>query len=108
MATRKCDRAIGLAVAGSRRPGSCVSVCPSGGPWAKSWRTGESDHEHLVSAALAAVEREPVRKQWLARAGTAPREGKALKGTLQRDASGMEQGREASGCHGNGELRKGS
>jgi hypothetical protein len=30
-----------------------------------------------------------------ARAGTAPREGKALKGQSSRDASGMEQGREA-------------
>jgi hypothetical protein len=36
---------------------------------------------------------------WPARAGTAPREGKALEGS-SRYASGMEQGRKASGRHG--------
>jgi len=39
---------------------------------------------------------EPARKQRLARASTAPRGGKALEGQLL-DASGMKQGREASG-----------
>jgi len=46
---------------------------------------------------------EPARKQRPARAGTAPREGKALEGS-SRDASGMEQGREASGATANGEV----
>jgi len=56
--------------------------------------------------APAAVEREPTRKQRPARAGTAPREGKALEG-ISRDASGMEQGREASGRHGKRRASRG-
>jgi len=52
-------------------------------------------------------ESEPARKQRPARAGTAPREGKALQGS-SRDASGMEQGREASGATANGGVQKAS
>jgi hypothetical protein len=62
---------------------------------------GESDRESPVSIALAAIEREPARKQRSARADTAPREGKALEGS-SRDASGMKEGREASGATANG------
>jgi hypothetical protein len=50
----------------------------------------------LAATAPATVEPEPAREQRLARASTALREGKALKGS-SRDASGMEQGREAPG-----------
>jgi len=51
---------------------------PPGGLQAKSWRDAESDREELDHAALAVVGSEPARKQRPARAGTAPREGKAL------------------------------
>jgi hypothetical protein len=50
-------------------------------------------------------ESEPARKERPARAGTAPREGKALEGR-SRNASGMEQGREASGSTANGGVQK--
>jgi hypothetical protein len=50
-------------------------------------------------------ESEPARKQRPARAGAAPREGKALEGS-SRDASGMEQGREAQGTTANGGVQK--
>jgi hypothetical protein len=63
--------------------------------------SGESDREFLEKTALAAVEREPTRKQGPARAGTAPREGKALEGS-SRDASGMKEGRKALGATANG------
>jgi len=73
---------------------------------AKSWReNGESDREAPAGAAPAAVEREPARKKRPARAGTAPREGKALEGS-SRDASGMKEGREASGATANGGVQK--
>jgi hypothetical protein len=52
-------------------------------------------------------ESEPASKQRPARAGAAPREGKALEGS-SRDASGMEQGREASGVTANGGVQKSS
>jgi len=54
---------------------------PPGGLQAKSWRDAESDREVLDHAALAVVGCEPARKQGPARAGTAPREGKALEGS---------------------------
>jgi len=76
-----------------------ASGSPSGKPWQRVGSAGKAPLK-LGFAAPAAVEREPTRKQRPARAGTAPREGKALKGD-SRDASGMEQGREASGRHGN-------
>ena len=47
----------------------------------------------------------PHGSKWPARAGTAPREGKALEGS-SRDASGMEQGREASGATAIGGVQK--
>jgi len=71
--------ATGLATAGNLRPGSCVPVRLRAGFKGKELgANGESDRESLESSALAAVEREPARKQRPARAGTAPREGKAL------------------------------
>jgi hypothetical protein len=50
-------------------------------------------------------ESEPTRKQRPARAGAAPREGKALEGS-SKDASGMKQGREAQGATANDEVQK--
>jgi len=70
-------------------------------------RIGESDREAPAGTAPAAVERELARKKRPARAGTAPREGKALKGR-SRDASGMKEGREASGATANGGVQKAS
>jgi len=66
---------------------------------------GESDREAPAGTAPAAVEREPARKKRPARAGAAPREGKALEGS-SRDASGMKKGREASGATANGGVQK--
>lgn len=78
-------------------------------------RAGASGHEPArMGKAVAKLPRalrrrmsesEPARKQRPARAGTAPREGKALQGS-SRDASGMEQGREASGATANGGVQK--
>jgi len=68
---------------------------------------GESGREDPAGSAPAVVEREPARKQRPARAGTAPREGKALEGS-SRDASGMKEGREASGATANGGVQKAS
>jgi len=48
---------------------------------------GESDREDPAGAAPAAIGDEPARKQRPARAGAAPREGKALEGR-SKDASG--------------------
>lgn len=78
--TQGCVQAVDLAVA--RKPSSRLMRLgsPPGGPQAKSWRGGESDRENPGLVAPAAVEREPARKKRPARAGTAPREGKALKG----------------------------
>jgi len=58
-----------------------ASRSPQGGRKAKSLRKGESGRETLLLVALATVGCEPARKQRPARAGTAPREGKALKGS---------------------------
>jgi len=66
---------------------------------------GESDREAPAGTAPATVEREPARKKRPARAGAAPREGKALEGS-SRDASGMKKGREASGATANGGVQK--
>jgi hypothetical protein len=91
---------------GNRRPGPCVRRA-SGRAVAKGRLGGESPGKARGTSRLAAVEREPTRKHRPARAGTAPREGKALKGD-SRDASGMEQGREASGRHGNRRAPRGA
>jgi len=93
-------------VARNCRPGPCVRRA-FGRAVAKGRLGGESTGKARASPRLAAVEREPARKQRPARAGTAPREGKALKGD-SRDASGMEQGREASGRHGNRRAPRGA
>jgi hypothetical protein len=71
---------------------------------AKGWR-GQVKAVVKVLQALRRrrSESEPARKKRPARAGTAPREGKALEGR-SRDASGMEQGREAQGATANGET----
>jgi hypothetical protein len=69
-------------------------------------RTGESDRENPAGAAPATCRRaNPQVSRRPARAGTAPREGKALEGS-SRDASGMEQGREASGATAIGGVQK--
>jgi len=93
-------------VARNRGPGPCVRQA-FGRAVAKGRLDGESTGKTPGSSRLAAVEREPTRKKRPARAGTAPREGKALKGD-SRDASGMEQGREASGRHGNRRAPRGA
>jgi len=59
---------------------------PSGAPWQRVGSAGKAPRK-LELVAPAAVEREPTRKQRPARAGTAPREGKALKGV----SSGRER-----------------
>jgi hypothetical protein len=99
---RECAEATGLAITGNLRPGSCVHGSASGWAWSgqRAGSRGESDREALSETALAVVEREPARKhERPARAGTAPREGKALKGS-SRNASGMKEGREATGSVG--------
>jgi hypothetical protein len=95
-ATRECE--TGDQLSSREKPSSRLMRLgpPPGGLRAKSWRGGESDREEPDHAALAVVGCEPARKQGPARAGTAPRAVKALKGS-SRDASGMEQGRKASG-----------
>jgi len=50
-------------------------------------------------------EANPQGSRWPARAGTAPRDGKALEGS-SRDASGMKEDREASGATANGGVQK--
>jgi len=73
---------------------------------AKGWRETEKAAAKLLQALRRRQsENEPARKQRPARAGTAPREGKALEGH-SRDASGMKEGREASGATANGEIQK--
>jgi len=89
--------ATGLAIAGNRRPGSCVGSTSGWSSGKELVRLGESECEALVDSAPAVVEREPAGKQGPVRTGTAPREGKALKGESM-DASGMRQGREAEGA----------
>jgi len=80
-----CVVATGLATARNRRPGSRAGAIRG----KRSWRT-------CGHRAGCGRNFEPARKQRLARASTAPRGGKALEGQLL-DASGMKQGREASG-----------
>lgn len=73
---------------------------------AKSWRDpGKAAVKPLQSLRRRQSENEPARKQRPARAGTAPREGKALEGR-SRDASGMKEDREASGATVNGGVPK--
>jgi hypothetical protein len=72
----------------------------------RAWRRGESDRELLAALRRRQSVTKHARKQRPARAGTAPREGKALEGS-SRDASGMKQGREASGATAHGGIRKG-
>jgi hypothetical protein len=61
----------------SRSPG------PRPDGWATSWRAGESGRETPECVAPAAVDHEPQGSKRPARAGTAPREGKALQGVSQ-------------------------
>jgi len=84
---------------GSKEPSSrpLRPASPHGRAEAKGRRGGESDREPSITSRRPRSRREPARKQRPARAGTAPRKVKALKG-ISRDASGMKQGREASGA----------
>jgi len=103
---RKAHRGDRASDRGDRRPGSCVRGPLSGGPmWQRAGAFGESGREVPAGTAPAAVGCEPARKQRPARAGTAPREGKALEGS-SRDASGMKEGREASGATARVEVQK--
>jgi hypothetical protein len=85
------------------RPGSTFGWARA----AKSWR----DTEKAAVKLLQALRRRqsdsanPQGSRWPARAGTAPREGKALEGS-SRDASGMKEGREAQGATANGGVPK--
>jgi hypothetical protein len=73
---------------------------------AKSWRGKVKAVVKILQALRRRrSESEPARKKRPARAGAAPREGKALEGR-SRNASGMEQGREASGSTANGGVQK--
>jgi len=91
------------------RPGSCVPGPPSGGFDRAKSRLEQV--KAIVNLPQALRRRQsnanPQGSKRPARAGTAPREGKALEGR-SRDASGMEQGREASGTTTNGEAQKAS
>jgi hypothetical protein len=84
---------------GSKEPSSRPTA--SGEPSRASRGKGSARRgkrpRNLDHVAPATIEREPARKQRSARADTAPRAVKALKGS-SRDASGMKQGREASGA----------
>jgi len=75
---RKRIKPVGLANAGNRRPGSCVVRPTSWGARQRAGAPAKAIATSWSSAALAVVEREPARKQRPARAGAAPREGKAL------------------------------
>jgi len=66
---------------------------------AKSWRVGESDREKLVQS-RAGGGRTRTRKEATARESGYGSPGRESSEGRSRDASGMEQGREASGCHG--------
>jgi len=85
----RCVEATGLATAGNLRPGSCVPGPPQGGHVRQ--RAGAVQVKAVVKILQALRRRrsesEPARKQRPARAGAAPREGKALEGR-SRDASG--------------------
>jgi len=85
----RCVEATGLATAGNLRPGSCVPRPPQGGRVRQ--RAGAVQVKAAVKILQALRRRrsdnEPARKQRPARAGAAPREGKALEGR-SRDASG--------------------
>jgi len=76
------------------------------GSRAKSWREA-AKATAKVSQALRRRQSnaKPARKNRPARAGTDPREGKALEGR-SRDASGMKEGREASGATANGGVER--
>ena len=88
-----------LATPGNRRHGLPVRRA-SGLVVARGRRAGERGRETLGPCrAVGRSNANPQGSRRPARAGTAPREGKALKGD-SRDASGMKQGREASGRHG--------
>lgn len=92
-----------------REPSSWLMSPGSAFGWARGQRAGASQVKAAVKLPQALRRRwsecEPARKQRPARAGAAPRDGKALKGS-SRDASGMEQDREASGATANGGVQK--
>jgi len=91
-----------LATPGNRRPGLPVRPALTGEPRREVGAPAKGAAKSSVRAApLGWSSANPQGSRRPARAGTAPREGKALKGD-SRDASGMKQGREASGRHGNG------
>jgi len=84
------------------RPGSAFGWARA----AKSWReTGKRSRRSRGRCAGDGRRANPQGSRWPARAGTAPREGKALEGR-SRDASGMKEGREASGATANGGVQK--
>jgi len=98
--------AADLSVAGNRGPGSCVRGPPPGGPVrAKSWRCGESDVNSWRLCAGGDRRAKPARKHEARESGygSSGREGSEGR---SRDASGMKQGREASGATAHGRVRK--
>jgi len=96
-----------LATPGNRRPG--LPVQRAFGPAGREvGATGKGAANTSVRAApLGWSNANPQGSRRPARAGTAPREGKALKGD-SRGASGMKQGREASGRHGERRVPQGA
>jgi len=107
--TSGCVEATGLAPRGTVVPGSCVPGPPSGGrerqrAWRERGKRSRISRRHCAGDSRRA---NPQGSKWPARAGTAPREGKALEGS-SRDASGMKEGREASGATANGGVQKAS
>jgi hypothetical protein len=99
---RECVEATGLAIAGNlrprlMRPRAHFRVGLDG---QRAGARGESGREDLSETALAVVDQRTRKEAGRpARAGTAPREGKALEGS-SKDASGMKEDREASGARG--------
>jgi hypothetical protein len=105
--TLRCVEAAGLS--DRREPSSRLMSPGSAFGRARGRRAGASRVKAVVKIPQALRRRqsecEPARKQRPARAGAAPREGKALEGR-SRNASGMEQDREASGATANGGVQK--
>jgi hypothetical protein len=99
--------AADLAIARNLRHDSCVTGRLHG--WARgkeSSRMVKAVVEPPITTHRQRSESEPAREKRPGKPGTAPRKGKALEGS-SRDASGMKQGREASGVSGSGGPRKG-
>jgi len=104
--TSGCAEATGLATARNVVPAHASRVCLRAGSSGKELaRNGKAAVNLLQALRRRRTSANPQGSKWPARAGTAPREGKALEGR-SRDASGMKEGREASGATATGGVQK--